>query len=34
MKEMNIHVLKGLVEGSLIHMKDCHIKDNQLGETE
>ena len=32
MKELHVDVLKGQVEGHAVHMKDCFIKDNQLGE--
>jgi hypothetical protein len=32
LKELHVDVLKGQVEGYSIHMKDCVIKDNQLGE--
>jgi hypothetical protein len=32
MKELHVDVLKGQVEGHSIHMRDCVIKDNKLGE--
>lgn len=32
LKEVRADVLKGQIEGRFIHMKDCVIKDNQLGE--
>jgi len=33
MKNLRIGVLTGQVNDSLVHIKDCHIQDNQLGET-
>jgi len=33
MKNLRIGVLTGQVSDSLVHIKDCHIQDNQLGET-
>ena len=32
MKELHVDVLKGQVEGHAVYMKDCVVKDNQLGE--
>jgi hypothetical protein len=33
MKNLRISVLTGQVNQSLVHIKDCHIQDNQLGDT-
>jgi len=33
MKNLRINVLTGQVNQSLVHIKDCHIQDNRLGDT-
>jgi DUF4097 and DUF4098 domain-containing protein YvlB len=33
MKNLRINVLTGQVNQSLVHIKDCHIQDNQLGDS-
>ena len=33
LKNLRVGVLTGQVNDSLVHIKDCHIQDNQLGET-